>query len=433
MPINFMLNATEAAYILGHAQPVAMVVEDGLLPVAESALHISATDVRARGVILEASATPPGGWESVNDWMLHADGRAPEVDIDDDDPVNVLYTSGTESRPKGATLSSRNLITQYVSQIVDGEMSADDIEVHALPLFHCAQLHVFLVPGIYIGGTNIVLPGADPAAILATVEAERATKLFCPPTVWIGLLRHADFERRDLSSLRKGYYGASIMPVEVTKELASRLPHMRLFNLYGQTEMSPLATVLKPEDQMRKLGSAGRASLNVETRVVDDNDHPVPPGTMGEIVHRGPHAMLGYWNDPEKTAESFRNGWFHSGDLGVMDEEGYLYVVDRKKDMIKTGGENVASREVEEVLYQHPAIAEVAVFGTPHPQWIEAVTAAAVLRAGQTLDADVLIAFCRERLAGFKVPKRVVFMDKLPKNASGKILKRELRLSIGQN
>jgi len=432
VPINFMLNAAEVAYILEHAQPVAMVVEDGLFPVAESALHIAGTDVRTRGVILGASAAPPAGWESVGDWMLHPDARSPEIDIDDDDPVNILYTSGTESRPKGATLSSRNFIAQYLSLIVDGEMSADDIEVHSLPLFHCAQLHAFLVPGIYLGATNIVLAGADPAVILATVEAERATKLFCPPTVWISLLRHPDFDRRDLSSLRKGYYGASIMPVEVIKELAGRLPRMRLFNLYGQTEMSPLATVLKPEDQMRKLGSAGRATLNVETRIVDDEDRPVPPGVMGEIVHRGPHAMLGYWNDPAKTAETFRNGWFHSGDLGVMDEEGYLYVVDRKKDMIKTGGENVASREVEEVLYQHPAIAEVAVFGVPHPVWIEAVTAAAVLRAGQTLEADLLIAFCRERLAAFKVPKQVVFVDKLPKNASGKILKRELRSSIAQ-
>src|SRR6185436_4733315 len=335
-------------------------------------------------------------------------------DIDDGDPVNILYTSGTESRPKGATLSSRNLITQYMSQIVAGEMSTDDIEVHALPLFHCAQLHVFLVPGIYIGATNIVLPGADAAAILATVVAEGATKLFCPPTVWIALLRHPDFERRDLSSLRKGYYGASIMPVEVIKELAGRLPRMRLFNLYGQTEMSPLATVLAPEDQMRKLGSAGRASLNVETRVVDDDDRSVPPGVMGEIVHRSPHAMLGYWNDSEKTAETFRNGWFHSGDLGVMDEEGYLYVVDRKKDMIKTGGENVASREVEEALYGHPAIQEAAIFGVPDPRWIEAVTAAVVVKDGEALEPADVIAYCRERLAGFKAPKHVVLVDELP-------------------
>src|SRR6185436_17987387 len=207
-------------------------------------------------------------------------------DIDDGDPVNILYTSGTESRPKGATLSSRNLITQYMSQIVDGEMSTDDIEVHALPLFHCAQLHVFLVPGIYIGATNIVLPGADAAAILATVVAEGATKLFCPPTVWIALLRHPDFDSRDLSSLRKGYYGASIMPVEVLRELLQRLPGVELFNLYGQTEMSPLATFLPPEEQERKAGSAGRAVVNVETRIVDDDDNDVPAGEIGEIIHR---------------------------------------------------------------------------------------------------------------------------------------------------
>jgi fatty-acyl-CoA synthase len=215
--------------------------------------------------------------------------------------------------------------------------------------------------------------------------------------------------------------------VEVIKELSQRLPKVRLFNFYGQTEMSPVATVLRPEEQLRKLGSAGRACLNVETRVVDDDDQPVPSGTVGEIVHRGPHVMLGYWNDPQKTAEVFRNGWFHSGDLGVLDDEGYLSVVDRKKDMIKSGGENVASREVEEVIYQHPCVAEVAVFGVPHPRWIEAVTAVVVVRQGHALSEAELTAFCRERLAGFKTPKYTVFAAQLPKNASGKILKRDLR------
>jgi fatty-acyl-CoA synthase len=202
---------------------------------------------------------------------------------------------------------------------------------------------------------------------------------------------------------------------------------VRLYNFYGQTEMSPMATLLRPEDQLRKAGSAGRAALNVETQVVGDDGRPVAPGEVGEIVHRSPHAMLGYWNDPEKTAEAFHGGWFHSGDLGVLDEEGYLSVVDRKKDMIKTGGENVASREVEEAIYAHPAVQEVAIFGTPDPKWIEAVTAAVVLRAGEQASEADLIAFCRERLARFKAPKHVVFVDELPKNASGKILKRNLR------
>ncbi|MFO1319354.1 MAG: acyl-CoA synthetase [Burkholderiales bacterium] len=427
VPINFMLKGTEVAYILEHSAAVAMIVEDRLLPVAEEALSLVPPTVRLKGVIRAHGGAAPTGWEDAADWEKHPDASMPEVDMSDDEPLQLLYTSGTESRPKGATLSARNYISQYVSCIVDGEMTGDDVEVHALPLFHCAQLHCFLMPGMYLGATNLLLPGADPATMLATIESARATKLFCPPTVWIGLLRHPDFDRRDLSSLRKGYYGASIMPMEVVKELAERLPQMRLFNFYGQTEMSPLATALKPEDQLRKLGSAGKACINVETRIVDDDDRPVPANTVGEIVHRGPHVMLGYWNDPAKTAEAFRNGWFHSGDLGVMDEDGYLRVVDRKKDMIKTGGENVASREVEEVIYQHPAVAEAAVFGSPHPQWIEMVTAAVVCKAGSQVTAEALIDHCRERLAHFKAPKRVVFVDALPKNASGKILKRELR------
>jgi fatty-acyl-CoA synthase len=286
---------------------------------------------------------------------------------------------------------------------------------------------VFLGPDVMLGCTNVILPGADAALIMKTVEEQHANKLFCPPTVWIALLRHPDFERRDLSSLKKGYYGASIMPRPIIEELTRRLPVMRLFNLYGQTEIAPLATVLKPEDQLRKLGSAGRASVFVETRIVDDDDRPVPAGTVGEIVHRSPHVMLGYWNDPEKTAEAFKNDWFHSGDLAYADEEGYLYVVDRKKDMIKSGGENVAGREVEEALYRHPAVAEVAAIGIPHPKWIEAVAVVVVAKKGQQITAEELLAFGREHLSSYKAPKYAVLAVDLPRNASGKILKRELR------
>ncbi|MER6583481.1 AMP-binding protein, partial [Nonomuraea sp. NPDC001023] len=312
VPINFMLGPREVAYILEHSGATGMLAEEALLPVAEAA---AGPAVRVRGVIGAAE-----GWESFSTWR--GDDAEPQVEIAADDPIQLMYTSGTESRPKGATLSSGSLLAQYVSCVVDGEMSSDDVEVHALPLYHCAQLHCFLTPGIYLGATNLILPGADPASILATIEGERATKLFCPPTVWIALLRHPDFDRRDLSSLRKGYYGASIMPVEVLKEISARLPDVRLFNFYGQTEMAPLATILRPEEQLTRLGSAGRPALNVETRIVDDEDRPVAPGVVGEIVHRSPHAMLGYWNDPDKTAEAFRGGWFHSGDLGVMDADG---------------------------------------------------------------------------------------------------------------
>jgi fatty-acyl-CoA synthase len=431
VPINYMLTADEVAYVLEHSGATGLLVEDALVPVADKAVAESNPDgIALRGVIPERGEEIPADWESVVDWMLHEDATPPDVQVADDDLLQLMYTSGTESRPKGAMHSARSLIAQYVTCIVDGEMTADDVEVHSLPLYHCAQLHCFLTPDVYLGATNIVLPGADPALILETVERERATKLFCPPTVWISLLRHPDFDRRDLSSLRKGYYGASIMPVEVLKEIGARLPDVRLLNFYGQTEMAPLATVLRPEEQVRKAGSAGRPALNVETRVVDEYDRTLPPGEIGEIVHRSPHAMLGYWNDLEKTSDAFRNGWFHTGDLGVFDADGYLTVVDRKKDMIKSGGENVASREVEEAIYRHPAVAEVAVFGIAHPQWIEAVTAAVVLRDGADVTAEELTAFCRESLAGFKAPKHIEFVDRLPKNASGKLLKRELRTSV---
>ena len=347
--------------------------------------------------------------------------------VGDDEPVRLMYTSGTESRPKGVLLSSRSLISQYVSCAIDGGMSTDDVEVHALPMYHCAQLDCFFSVDVYLGATSVILPGPDPAALLATIARERVTKLFCPPTVWISLLRHPDFAATDLSSLRKGYYGASPMPIEVLRELQRRLPDVALWNFYGQTEMAPLATILRPHEQLERAGSAGRAAINVETRVVDADGAPVPPGTIGEIVHRSPHAALGYYADEAKTAEAFAGGWFHSGDLGVLDADGYLSVVDRMKDMIKTGGENVAGREVEEAVYQLDGVAEVAVFGISHPYWVEAVVAVVVPRAGVDLTADEVHAHARERLAAFKRPKYVVFADALPKNPSGKILKRELR------
>ncbi len=211
--------------------------------------------------------------------------------------------------------------------------------------------------------------------LLPLIAKHRITSFFAPPTVWIALLRSALFDATDLSSLRKGYYGASIMPVEVLKELARRLPDVGFWNLYGQTEIAPLATLLPPHEQLRKAGSCGRPCINVETRVVDDELRDVKPGEVGEIVHRSPHLMLGYYNDPEKTAAAFAGGWFHSGDLATIDDEGFITVVDRKKDMIKSGGENVASREVEEMIYRLPGVSEVAVIGVPHADFGEGVTA----------------------------------------------------------
>ncbi|NEA23303.1 acyl-CoA synthetase [Actinomadura bangladeshensis] len=427
VPVNFMLNAEEIAYIVEHSGASGIIAEDVLAPTAEKALAIAGVEGGVRGWIPLSGASVGAGWEDVDSWWREGPVSAPDVLVGDDDPLRLMYTSGTESRPKGVMLSSRSLISQYVSCIVDGEMSADDVEVHTLPMYHCAQLDCFFSVDVYLGATSIILPSPDPGALLETIEREKVTKLFCPPTVWISLLRHPDFDTRDLSSLRKGYYGASPMPVEVLRELLRRLPDVRLWNFYGQTEMAPLATILRPHEQLERAGSAGRASINVETMLVDDDGRPVGVGEVGEIVHRSPHAALGYYRDPEKTAEAFRGGWFHSGDLGIMTEDGYLSVVDRKKDMIKTGGENVASREVEEAVYELDGVAEVAVFGISHPHWIEAVTAVVVPKPGVELSADDVHAHARARLAGYKRPKYVVVVDSLPKNPSGKILKRELR------
>jgi fatty-acyl-CoA synthase len=427
VPVNFMLGPDEIAFILGHSGATGMVTEDALAATADKALATAGLEGGIRGWISLSGAAPTAGWEDVDGWWQAGDDSAPDLAVADDDPVRLMYTSGTESRPKGVMLSSRSLISQYVSCVVDGGMSADDVEVHALPMYHCAQLDCFFSVDVYLGATSIILPGPDPATILATIAREQVTKLFCPPTVWISLLRHPDFDTTDLSSLRKGYYGASAMPVEVLRELQQRLPDVALWNFYGQTEMSPLATILRPHEQLERAGSAGRAALNVETRVVDDDGRPVASGEVGEIVHRSPHAALGYYEDDEKTAAAFAGGWFHSGDLGVLTADGYLSVVDRKKDMIKTGGENVASREIEEAVYELDGVAEVAVFGISHPHWIEAVTAVVVPKAGATLTADDVHAHTRGRLAGYKRPKYVLIVDALPKNPSGKILKRELR------
>jgi fatty-acyl-CoA synthase len=432
VPVNFMLTAGEVSYILSHAGVSAMVTEESLIGTAEQALELAQVPDLVRGVIREPSIDSPrsltqSGWDDISDWLVAGQGPVEETHVEDDDPVRLMYTSGTESRPKGVLLSSRSLVAQYVSCAIDGDMSRNDVELHTLPMYHCAQLDCFFCVDVYVGATSVILPGPDPATMLATIEQERVTKLFCPPTVWISLLRHPDFDTRDLTSLRKGYYGASAMPVEILRELRERLPHVALWNFYGQTEMAPLATILRPHEQATHPGSAGRAALNVETRVVDDDDEEVPYGTVGEIVHRSPQAALGYYRDEAKTAEAFRGGWFHSGDLGVMTADGYLSVVDRKKDMIKTGGENVASREVEEALYELDGIAEVAVFGIDHPHWIEAVTAVVVPKPAASLTVQAIRDHARGRLAGYKQPKFIVLAVSLPKNPSGKILKRDLR------
>jgi fatty-acyl-CoA synthase len=430
VPVNFMLNASEAAFILRHAGVRLLAVDSGLAALGRDAAARDTQITRFLWLPSEEPSTCPA--DCLDFHLLAATDLAaqpcPEPDFNSHHLLQIVYTSGTESAPKGAMLTHGAVIDQYVSCIIEGEMAEGDMVLHALPLYHCAQLDVFLGPSVYLGSTSVITAKPTPENLLPLIAKHRISQFFLPPTVWIGLLRSPLFELHDLSSLRKGYYGASIMPVAVMRELVERIPQMRLWNFYGQTEIAPLATVLKPEDQLRKPGSAGKPAINVETRVVDDQMNDVKPGEVGEIVHRSPQLLLGYFHDVERTAAAFEGGWFHSGDLGVLDDEGYLSVVDRKKDMIKTGGENVASREVEEALYRLAGVSEAAVVGLPHPRWIEAVTAVVVRKPGVALDEAQVIAHCASQLAHFKTPKAVVFVDALPKNPSGKLLKRELRL-----
>ncbi|SDJ69252.1 fatty acyl-CoA synthetase [Sediminibacillus albus] len=440
VPLNYMLQAEDIRYILEHAKIEGFAASRTLAPVLDEAAAESTASISFRYIMDKTDEEPHSRelarWQLLSSLREGMPDYLVEEDIEEDDLAQVLYTSGTESKPKGVMLTHRSLLGEYVSCVVDGHMEASDIVIHALPLYHSAQLHVFLGPAVYLGSSGIILPQASPEIILETIEKEKATQLFCPPTVWIALLRHSDFNKRDLTSLKKCYYGAAIMPKEVMKELSERLPQARFWNFYGQTEVAPLATALQPEDQLRKLGSAGKPVLHVETKIVDENDKEVSRNEIGEIIHRSPHAMKGYLHDPAKTADAFRNGWFHSGDLGVMDKEGYITIIDRKKDMINTGGVNVSSREVEEAIYQYEGVSEVAVVSIPDPYWIEAVTAIIVPKEGVELKVSEIKSFCKSRLANYKVPKFIEITEQLPKNPSGKLLKRTLRekyKDIGSN
>jgi fatty-acyl-CoA synthase len=426
VPINFMLKAEEVAYILRHAGAKVLATDSGLTELARTAAELD-TQVRQFIWLPSEGASEHSPGMHPFDELVACTDRLPEVTLQSTDLAQIVYTSGTESMPKGAMLTHDAVLWQYVSCVINAEIAEEDRALHALPLYHCAQLDVFFGPAIYMGSSNVITGAPTPDNLLNLLEQHQITSFFAPPTVWIALLRSPLFDAARLKHLAKGYYGASIMPVEILKELASRLPRVRLWNLYGQTEIAPLATMLGPDDQLRKPGSCGKAVLNVETRVVNDAMQDVAVGEVGEIVHRSPHLMLGYFNDPERTAAAFEGDWFHSGDLAVIDDEGFITVVDRKKDMIKTGGENVASREVEEMIYRLPAVSEVAVVGLPDPKWVEAVTAIVVVKAGQSLTEAEVMAHCNEHMAAFKAPKRVVFTEALPKNPSGKLLKRELR------
>ncbi|WP_309045253.1 fatty acyl-CoA synthetase [Marinobacter sediminicola] len=356
------------------------------------------------------------------------DDTAPDVEISDTDVVQILYTSGTTSDPKGAMHTHRSLMSHYSACQYHLNIRASDRSLAALPLYHSAQMHVFSMPMLLSGGYSRLINTPTPDAILGLLAREQLNAFFAPPTVWIALLQNPQFNPDKLQHMDKLYYGASIMPGQVVKELGEKLPGAGLYNCYGQSEIAPLATVLLPEEHAERPSSAGRPMQTVMTRIVDPvTGKDCQPGEQGELVHQSPQLMVGYWAKPEATEEAFKDGWFHSGDLGYQDEEGYIYIVDRIKDVVNTGGVLVASRDVEEALYQHESVAEVAVIGVPDEKWIEAICAVVVLRDGYTEDSDALMSHARAKLASFKVPKHIHFVDQLPKNTAGKLLKRKLR------
>lgn len=421
VPANYGLTGGELRYIVEQSGARALIVD------RELAGHIDAVrDLPALEFIGRFEGA--GGDIDVIDAAVSRSGEPRrDWDVDGEDFGQILYTSGTTSLPKGGLMTHSALLAEYMSCIHACDYDEDDRVLAALPLYHSGQLHTFTMPQMLVGASTVLIEQPKPEDVFGMIEKHRLNSFFAPPTTWVGLLRHDGFDRHDLSSLRKLYYGASIMPEPILAELRARLPGVRTYNCYGQSEIGPLATVLRPEDHDGRLTSAGRPVLNVETRIVDEQMNDAPVGTVGEIVHRSPQLITCYWDKPEETTDAFKGGWFHSGDMGYFDADGFIYIVDRMKDVINSGGVVVASREVEDVLFQHSAVHEVAVVGLPDPKWIEIVSAVVVLREGQDVSADDLVAHARRHLAHYKVPKRVIFADALPRNASGKILKRELR------
>ena len=412
VPINYALVGDELLYLLDQSGARAVLVDPELSNTLDSVRSGTAVEF----VVSLPDLLDPAGDDSVL-----------EPAADSADLAQLLYTSGTTSKPKGAMMSHGALVAEYVSCVIALGFTEDDDPLLVMPMYHSAGMHVFMLPYLSVGATVRLMRKPDVAEILRRVEDEKIKSLFLAPTVWVPLANHPDLDSRNLSSLKKAQYGSSIMPVTVLTRLRERYPDIEFYNCFGQSEIGPLATVLQPSEHEARPASCGRAVFFVETRVVDADGNDVPDGEPGEILYRSPQLCDGYWDKPEATADAFSGGWFHSGDLVTRDAEGFITVVDRIKDVINTGGILVASREVEDAIYTHPAVAEVAVIGTPDDRWIEAVTAVVVLKDGSGVSAQELIDHVKGRIAPFKVPKTVTFLDELPRNQSGKLLKRALR------
>ena len=405
--LNFRLAPPEWQYILDHAGAAVVVAAE---PLWERLATVAPERERILfGAELEA--------------LLEHGVVVPDADVALEDTQRLMYTSGTTSRPKGVRLSYANAIFKDLGLGVEFALTAADRVLVPGPLYHVGGMDL---PGIGVfahGGSMVVLPRFDPALVLDAIEREAPTCVWLAPAMVNALLQRGDLLERDLSSVRFMINGGEKMPVPLMHRLLEAFPNCRVADAYGLTETVGGDTYMDRAHVLEKLGSVGKPVLHLEVRIeaLDGEDG------VGEICLRGPKVFSGYWRDDEATADAIRDGWFHTGDVGRLDEDGYLYIVDRKGDMIISGGENIASSEVERVIYEHADVLEVAVVAMPSEQWGEVPRAFVVLREGATVAGEALVAHCTERLARYKVPKTIDFIDALPRNPSGKVLKRELR------
>jgi long-chain acyl-CoA synthetase len=431
VPLNIRLARPEIVYILNDSESKALVVDKTFAPYSTG----RDTFPTVESVVYCGDATPEGmiNYDDVVSKGSHMQ-ESVDQEMEDDDLAGLFYTGGTTGRAKGVMLSHKNVMSNAINFIIAISFVSKDRYLHAAPMFHLADVGAVFALTI-LGACHVFIPMFNPVHVLEAIQNEKVTVTLLVPTMVNAVLNHPDVDNYDLSSLRRLIYGASPMPVELLKQGLQKWGQIFVQG-YGMTETSPLLTVLDPADhipggspeQVRRLSSCGKEILGVEVRVVNAEDEDVHPGEIGEIIARGPSVMLGYWRMPEATAAAVVDGWIHTGDLASIDEENYIYIVDRAKDMIISGGENIYSVEVENALYTHPAVLEVAVIGIPDDVWGEAVHAVVVCKPGIQVTSDELIAHSRTLIAGYKVPRSIEFsQDALPKSGAGKILKRDLR------
>ena len=420
MPLNWRLAAAELHFILEHSQARALVCDEDLVQLADDATSGLSTDL-LRVCIADSGVA---GWERFADVASAA--TLPQASTGGDVVHRLMYTSGTTGRPKGVMLTHANLAWKNFAHITEFGLTPSDVGLACGPLYHVGALDLTTTSMIAIGATTIIHRAFDAERVVDEIERSRVTTVWMAPSMVRGVLDLPGIEQRDLSSVRLLIGGGEKMPIPFIERLQRAFPAAWFADAYGLTETVSGDTFLDRESTRTKLGSVGRPCLYLELDIWDDNGASVPAGQAGEVVLRGPKVFKGYWRDPEATARAFAGGWFHTGDIGIVDDDGYLYIVDRLKDMIVSGGENIASSEIERVLYEHGSVIEAAVVGRPDERWGEVPMAYVVVRPNTTTP-DELIEHCRGQLAKFKVPKAVEFIDALPRNPSGKVLKRELR------